>query len=522
MTLISSVGRSLAHIYSQCFIICYTLIQDILVYVFATNAPPPSSRNKRLRRPRVAIIGSGLTGVSAAAHCVGHGFDVKIFEARPKDKGLGGIWSRVNSTSSLQIHSIMFRFHPSVKWKDAYPNQQQIKDQIVELWKTYHLDDKTVFDTPVKSTRKNDQGRWVINDDEDTHGTFDGIVAAVGSCGDPKMPTLPHQDKFTGQVYHSSELDGLDAKGKRIVVVGGGASAVEALEFAVNAGAANIDVLSRSDKWIIPRNVVVDVLLACNIFGQETILSFIPETLLRKLFYRDLEDIAPSGKGLFTDTPMVNSDLFELIRAGKARWLRGDILSVEEDGISFNHRAQGVPKSGPGHEIFVKADIIIMATGFIRPSLSFLPQEVFEPPYDPPNWYLQIFPPAYPSICTNNSTFVNAIGTVGNYHIGIYTRLLLMFLIDPLSRPREYLMKRWVDMTRIMKRFAPTGAFDFFTYAELLYWFVFVMVFNPFRWKWAAFVFFGLGRVLPMAVVDKEDDARELLGADSRSSVSGN
>ncbi|KAF3482604.1 flavin-containing monooxygenase [Arthroderma uncinatum] len=506
----------MAHLYTQCFVILYGLVQDILVYVFATNAPPPSSRNKRLRRPRIAIVGSGLTGVSAAAHCVGHGFDVKIFEARSKDKGLGGIWSRVNSTSSLQIHSIMFRFHPSIKWKDGYPKQQQIKDQIVNLWESYHLDDKTVFDSPVKSAQKNDQGKWVINGDEDSHGTFDGIVAAVGSCGDPKLPTLPHQESFNGQVFHSSELDGIDAKDKRVIVVGGGASAVEALEFAVKAGAANIDVLSRSDKWIIPRNAFVDILLACNILGQETILSFIPETLLRKFFYRDLEDIAPSDKGLFTDTPMVNSDLFDLIRAGKARWLRGDILSVAQEGINFNHRAKGVPKSGPGHEIFVKGDIIIMATGFVRPSLSFLPQEAFEPPYDPPNWYLQVFPPAYPSICTNNSTFVNAIATAGNYHIGIYTRLLLMFLIDPLSRPREYWMKRWIDMTRVMKRFAPTGAFDFFTYAELLYWFVFVVAFNPFRWKWAAFVFFGLGPEFPMAVVDKEDDARELLGVDSQ------
>ena len=54
-------------------------------------APPPPSR--KLHRPRVAVIGARLTGVSSAAHCAGHGFDVKIFEARSKEKGLGGIWS---------------------------------------------------------------------------------------------------------------------------------------------------------------------------------------------------------------------------------------------------------------------------------------------------------------------------------------------------------------------------------------------------------------------------------------------
>lgn len=176
--------------------------------------------------------------------------------------------------------------------------------------------------------------------------------------------------------------------------------------------------------------------------------------------------------------------------------------------MRFNQRAQGVPKNGPGHEIVVEGDMVIMATGYQRPSLSFLPEAVFNEPYQPPNWYLQTFPPGFPSLCANNCTYVNAIGTVGNYHIGIYTRLLLMFLVDPLSRPQEYWMKRWIDMTRFLKSKAPGGAFDFFTYAELIYWFVFCVAINPFRWKWALFVFFGVGSALPLKVVQEEDHLR--------------
>jgi hypothetical protein len=483
----------------------YLVIQQILNWVFAPAPPPPS---QKLHRPKIAVIGAGLTGVSSAAHCVGHGFDVKIFEARSKEKGLGGIWSRVNSTSALQIHSIMFRFHPSVKWNTAYPTQENIKEQIASVWKLYGLDKKTVFDTPITSVKKNSSGRWIINDNEAEHGTFDGIIAAVGSCGDPQMPHLPDHEQFGGPTFHSSELDGKDVKGKKVLIIGGGASAVEALEFAVRNDAAEIDVLSRSDKWIIPRNVFVDVLLSLNIFGGETSFSWIPEWFLRKFFYRDLQDISPSKKGLYTDTPMVNSELFEQIRAGKARWLRGDILACQEEGILFNHRAQGVPKGGPGHESIVNGDVIIMATGYKRPSLSFLPDNVFEKKYEPPNWYLQVFPPQDPTICATNSTYLNAIGTVGNYHIGIYTRFLLMFLVDPLTRPREGLMKLWIDFTRVVKKFAPTGAFDFFTYAELIYWYCFVTIINPFRWKWVPFIFFGLFRELPLAIVEEEDRFR--------------
>jgi hypothetical protein len=479
----------------------YQILQYVLDKVFSPTPPPPKSL-KNLARPKIAVIGAGLTGVSAASHCVGHGFDCRIFEAGPKEN-VGGIWSRVNNTSGLQIHSVMYRFHPSIRWKKGYPDRQQIVSQITSLWKRYGLESKTHFDTRVERVYKDDQGRWIINDP--SFGRFDGVIAAIGTCGDPKMPTLPNQEKFK------------NAKGKKVAIIGGGASAVEALEFVANSEAAHTSVLSRSEKWIIPRNPVVDSLLALNIFGSETIFSWIPESILRLFFYRDLYDISPpsdSGKGIFTETPMVNSQILDLIREGKATWLRGDILGYASSGtgIKFNQRSRGVPKNGPGHEKVVDADIVIMATGYQRPSLNFLPDEVFAEPYDPPNWYLQVFPPQYPEICANNCTYVNAIGTVGNYHIGIYTRFLLMYLVDPLARPRTWWMKRWIDMTRFVKARAPGGAFEFFTYSELLYWFCFTIVINPFRWKWAAFVLLGIGAGLPLSVVRQEDKARNGVG----------
>lgn len=55
-------------------------------------SPTPPGPNTRLRRPKIAIIGAGITGVTSAAHCIGHGFDVTIFEAGDKNS-LGGIWS---------------------------------------------------------------------------------------------------------------------------------------------------------------------------------------------------------------------------------------------------------------------------------------------------------------------------------------------------------------------------------------------------------------------------------------------
>ena len=160
----------------------------------------------------------------------------------------------------------MYRFHPSVKWGTGYPDRQQIVSQITQLWKRYGLEEKTRFNTPVTSVTQDRQGRWIINDS--SHGKFDGVIAAVGSCGDAKIPHLQDQKKFKGEILHSSKLDGKTAEGKKVLIVGGGASAVEGLEFVVHTNAASTSVLARSDKWIIPRNAFVDTLLAFNVFGQ--------------------------------------------------------------------------------------------------------------------------------------------------------------------------------------------------------------------------------------------------------------
>ena len=248
----------------------------------------------------------------------------------------------------------------------------------------------------------------MVNDP--SNGRFDGVIAALGTFGDPKMPHIEGQETFKGEICHSSKLDGKTAEGKEVLIIGGGASAVEGLEFVLSTNAVSTAVLSRSDKWIIPRNPFVDMLLAFNIFGQETMFSWIPEKLLRLFFYRDLQDLAPTSRtGLFTETPMVNSDVLRQIREGKAQWFRGDIIRMTENGVLFNHRARGVPKNGLGREEEIKGDMVFMATGYQRPSLAFVPKECFQEPYQPPNWYLQCFPPQHMDICAINTTYANAI-----------------------------------------------------------------------------------------------------------------
>lgn len=237
-----------------------------------------------------------------------------------------------------------------------------------------------------------------------------------------------------------------------------------------------------------------------NIFGEEPTFSFIPEFLLRWFFYRDLKDLAPHTKGFYTGTPMCNDQILDQIRTGRCRWLKSDILAATATGMSINHRGSKVPKGGPGTKMQVDADIIVKATGFERPDISFLPEDVFEEPFAPPAWYLQSFPPTHPEICAINSIYINAIGTVGHVHIGIYTRLLMVFLLEPSAKPTQAQMERWIVWVGWLKRKAPQAAFDYFTYGEMMLWFVSCILFRPAMWQWAWFVVTGLGQAGPRGV----------------------
>ncbi|CZT14725.1 related to ACB 4-hydroxyacetophenone monooxygenase [Ramularia collo-cygni] len=443
-------------------------------------------------RPRIAIVGAGITGISTACHILDAGLDCHIFESG-NESSVGGIWTKVNTTSRLQIHSQFYRFHPAVQWDSDYPNRQEILGQVHQLWDRYNLASRTTFHCPVESTRQEDDGKWVVNDP--SYGYFDGVVAAVGTCGEVYAPKIAGQDNFKGRVIHSSELDPEAVKGKNVVIIGGGASAVEALEFSCDNGAASAKVLARSERWFIPREPRLNACLAGTVGDRFGILAWILGFMIRFFFYREFWEMAPPSSGpytLFSGTPIVNSRIFQLMRQGRASWVRGDVRGFSEHGIEFTRR-KGSPKAGElnGEATTEKGDICILATGYSRPSLQFLPQTKSSSKYQPPNWYLQTFPTENATVCATNCTWQEGIGSVGGVHIGLYTRFLLAFVMDPEARPSERFMKGWVDLVHILKKPYPGGALSFVSSAELFFWIVVVIAVQPSLWKWASFILSG-------------------------------
>ncbi|KAJ6502033.1 FAD/NAD(P)-binding domain-containing protein [Mycena sanguinolenta] len=488
--------------------VCYVLVQYIIIAIF--KAPPPKHPDEP-RNPygRIAVVGAGLTGVSSAAHCISHNFEVVIFEAAPRS-GLGGIWSNVNSTSGLQLNSHLYRFHPALIWRHAFPLRDEILSEISRIWKEYQLEPRTRFETPVTSVKRveHESGshKWQINDGAEE--PFDAIIVTIGTCGKPKwihLDGMPEDvgkdsesensdktlqtDVFTKPIIHSSQLDS-DAvsedtiKGKKVVVIGSGASGVEAVETALERGAGEVVMIARTDKWIIPRNIFFDTFLACQPFGKEMPLSFIWEWIIKRLHYRGVEDLVPAHSGLFEGTPVVNDAFLRHVQKEKCKYVRGDPIRLTSSGVLTNVRERDTKSKSEGKKETIDAEVIVLATGFERPEISFLDDSLFPEDYQRPDLYLQSFSTEDWSVLLTNSAYMSGIGTVGHFHIGIYTRILLTLLLDENARPSPKDMKLWVDVVRFIKRGAAGGPLGFFTYAELTIWVVMFHFFRLDRLRW--------------------------------------
>ncbi|KAH9840185.1 FAD/NAD-P-binding domain-containing protein [Rhodofomes roseus] len=408
--------------------------------------------------------------------------------------------------------------------------------------------------------------RWIVNDGAD--GVFDAVIVTIGTCGEPqwvKFPGMPDMEEikarrvrsqedardsqespspdkdeskteseadaeerkhsqlgnkadaedkqeegegdgetFAGTLLHSSELDDAQLAGKRVVVIGSGASGVEAVETALARGAQGCVMVARQDKWVIPRNMIIDTLISAQPFGREMPLSFIWEKFITIWNYHGVEDLTPAHLGLFQGTPVVNDEFLDHVRAGRCKYIRGDTQGLTRGGVKVSVRGRSSKPGDEGEEEEFPADVIVLATGFKKPEIGFLPEDLFPETYERPNLYLQNFATEDWSVLMTNSSYMNAIG-----HIGIYMRILLTFLMDEDARPSPKDMKLWVDVLRFVKRGARGGALGFFTYMELTIWFLLFHIFRLDRLRWMFFIMQGWGVHPEPAEPGKEDAAKE-------------
>ena len=338
----------------------------------------------------VLIVGAGLSGVGA-----GHYMEAEcpwatyaIFEARD---AIGGTWDLfrypgIRSDSDMFTLGYSFRPWPGEKTiADGASILEYIKDTAAQEGIEKHI---RFHHRVVEADWSTPDGCWRIKAERTDTGKQVELTAGFlfGCTGYYRydrgyQPDFAGMADFTGTVVHPQAWpEDLDYDGKRIVVIGSGATAVTLIpSLAERAG--HVTMLQRSPSYIISlpnRNPVADVLRrvlpkqtagsAVRWFNAVLTQAFYQMSkrrpkLVKKLLLAGAARRLPKGYDVATHfTPsynpwdqrvcaVPNGDLFRSIKAGTASVVTDRIDRFTETGIRLESGAE------------LEADIVVSATG---------------------------------------------------------------------------------------------------------------------------------------------------------------
>lgn len=205
---------------------------------------------------QVVIIGAGISGLTAAKHLRDLGIRHTVLE---KNGRVGGTWLEnrypgcgVDTPSYLYSLSFFQR-----DWSGHFGKRAELERYLDELAAEFDLTSRIRFSSTVLSATWDDRiERWSVlvlgSDGVEYTLTANAMISAVGQLNIPKVPDLPGLADFQGPTFHSARWpEGLEIAGKRVAVIGTGASAMQIVP-AIADQVAALDVYQRSPQWVSP------------------------------------------------------------------------------------------------------------------------------------------------------------------------------------------------------------------------------------------------------------------------------
>jgi cation diffusion facilitator CzcD-associated flavoprotein CzcO len=200
----------------------------------------------------VAIVGAGFGGIGLTVRLRQAGFtDLTVYE---RSHDVGGVWrdnTYPGAACDVPSHLYSFSFDPAGRWSKRYAVRDEIQAYLRRIARDHGVLPHVRFGSEVVRCAWED-GRWTVTLVDGTQHVHDVVVTACGQLSRPAVPPLPFE-QFDGPVFHSAEWDhDVDLAGKRVVVVGTGASAIQFVPEVAKV-AAHVTVLQRSAPFVLPK-----------------------------------------------------------------------------------------------------------------------------------------------------------------------------------------------------------------------------------------------------------------------------
>ncbi|MEI7745933.1 MAG: NAD(P)/FAD-dependent oxidoreductase [Actinomycetota bacterium] len=204
----------------------------------------------------VLVVGAGMSGILAGIRLSQAGFPFRIVE---KNEGAGGTWFE-NRYPGCRVdvgnHFYCYSFAPNDDWSAFFATAPELRAYLQGCAQEAGILDKTSFSTEMLSASWDETSQtWqacLQTPDGEEVVNVAAIVSAVGQLNRPKLPAIDGLDRFKGESMHSAAWhEGIDLKGKRVAVVGSGASAFQIVPTIADE-LAQLTVFQRSAPWMFP------------------------------------------------------------------------------------------------------------------------------------------------------------------------------------------------------------------------------------------------------------------------------
>jgi cation diffusion facilitator CzcD-associated flavoprotein CzcO len=203
----------------------------------------------------VIVVGAGFSGIGMAARLRAMGVDDFVILDRGND--LGGTWrdnSYPGASCDVPSNLYSFSFALNPEWSRGFSSQSEIWDYLRQCVDRFGVGDALHCNRPVEEARWDEEGaRWVVRTGGGEEYAAPVLVWATGSLSEPSIPDFPGLIDFRGKVFHSARWEhGFDLTGKRVCVVGTGASAVQFVP-QIAPVVEHLYLHQRTPPFIVPR-----------------------------------------------------------------------------------------------------------------------------------------------------------------------------------------------------------------------------------------------------------------------------
>jgi hypothetical protein len=423
--------------------------------------------------PRVCIIGAGSSGIPAVKALSDRGIPFDCFE---KSNQIGGNWCFKNKNGmsaayrSLHINTsrdlMSYADYPMPDSYPDYPSHTLIKQYFDHYVDHFLLRGRITFETTVTRAERAKNGVWHVTLDSGEIREYDALLVANGHHWDPRWPEPRFPGRFDGIQMHSHSYvdptEPYDLRGKRIVVVGMGNSAMDiAVELSRADIAERVFLSARRGVWIIPKYLMgrptdefAGTFPALPWRVQNAILTFLLRLNVGKPSNYGLP--MPKHK-LLAAHPTISQDI--LLRLGSGDISpKPNIQELSGDSVRFT---DGTVE---------KTDVIIYCTGYNVSFPFFDPEFISAPENELPLWR-RMMKPAIPNLFFLG--LVQPLGAImpiaelqskfiGDYLIGQLALPAQDDMAREMDREREAVRRRYVNVPR------HTMQVDFHTYIREL------------------------------------------------------